>query len=31
MGWLNGIWAWLLTPIGLVAAVIAFWNWPWHT
>jgi hypothetical protein len=27
---LGSIWAWILTPIGLLIAAVAIWNWPWH-
>lgn len=30
MDWMDTIWAWLLTPLGMIVAIIAAWNWPWH-
>jgi hypothetical protein len=30
MEWLDTIWAWLLTPLGIFVAIVAAWNWPWH-
>jgi hypothetical protein len=30
MDWFDEMWAWLLTPLGVVVALIALWNWPWH-
>jgi hypothetical protein len=28
--WFEGIWAWIVTPLGLLVAALAIWNWPWH-
>jgi hypothetical protein len=28
--WFEGIWAWILTPLGLFVAWVAITNWPWH-
>jgi hypothetical protein len=25
--YMNELWAWLWTPVGLILAIIALWNW----
>jgi hypothetical protein len=26
----HSLWAWILTPVGLLVTAIAYLNWPWH-